>query len=200
MQDYMFLLFVEDTIINSEAIQKNWNIGIVELPNTDEEFEYISENQTLHSKQLNRCILTYQDIGDKSIANCVEALLGAYLVSCGPQGAILFMQWMGFTYRVENMRAERGNKMKLESPYTYQSHECTSTLSGSFTRFLNPHQFFQPPTVINPHNNMFLNLYGARKYSKFEAIIDYRFKNRNYLVQAFTHESYSKARKLCYER
>ena len=96
------------------------------------------------------------------------------------------MQWMGFNF--------------LESPYTQQSHESKNTLSGSFTRFLNPHQFFQPPPIINPHNNMFLNLYGERKYSQFEVIIDYRFKNRNYLVQAFTHDSYSKTRKLGYER
>jgi hypothetical protein len=34
---------------------------------------------------------------DKSIADCVEALIGAYLIACGPQGALLFMTWLGLT-------------------------------------------------------------------------------------------------------
>ncbi|CAH2217570.1 jg27049, partial [Pararge aegeria aegeria] len=32
---------------------------------------------------------------DKSIADCVEALIGAYLLECGPRGALLFMSWLG---------------------------------------------------------------------------------------------------------
>ncbi|VVC87643.1 unnamed protein product, partial [Leptidea sinapis] len=32
---------------------------------------------------------------NKSIADCVEALIGAYLLECGPRGALLFMSWLG---------------------------------------------------------------------------------------------------------
>lgn len=32
---------------------------------------------------------------DKSVADCVEALIGAYLIECGPRGALLFMAWLG---------------------------------------------------------------------------------------------------------
>lgn len=32
-------------------------------------------------------------IPDKSIADCVEALIGAYLISGGQQGALMFMTW-----------------------------------------------------------------------------------------------------------
>merc|ERR1719233_1816391 len=32
---------------------------------------------------------------DKSIADCVEALIGCYLTECGPRGALLLMAWLG---------------------------------------------------------------------------------------------------------
>lgn len=40
-------------------------------------------------------LMTQHSIPDKSIADCVEALIGAYLVACGPRGALLFMSWLG---------------------------------------------------------------------------------------------------------
>jgi endoribonuclease Dicer len=42
-------------------------------------------------------LLTQHSIPDKSIADAVEALIGAYLIACGPQGALLFMTWLGLT-------------------------------------------------------------------------------------------------------
>ena len=40
-------------------------------------------------------LVTQQSIPDKSIADCVEALIGAYLTSTGSYGALLFMSWLG---------------------------------------------------------------------------------------------------------
>ncbi|XP_073966397.1 endoribonuclease Dcr-1 [Choristoneura fumiferana] len=40
-------------------------------------------------------LITQHSIPDKSIADCVEALIGAYLLECGPRGALLFMAWLG---------------------------------------------------------------------------------------------------------
>ena len=40
-------------------------------------------------------LITQHSIPDKSIADCVEALIGAYLIACGPRGALLFMAWLG---------------------------------------------------------------------------------------------------------
>ena len=42
-------------------------------------------------------LLTQHSIPDKSIADCVEALIGAYLTSCGTKGALWLMSWMGLT-------------------------------------------------------------------------------------------------------
>lgn len=40
-----------------------------------------------------RC--TKQEISDKSVADSVEALIGAYLTSCGYLGALKFMKYLG---------------------------------------------------------------------------------------------------------
>ncbi|CAG9768668.1 unnamed protein product [Ceutorhynchus assimilis] len=52
-------------------------------------------------------------IGDKKIADCVEALLGAYFKTCGIMGGIKFLEWMGIIPESENLlqmlRAEPPN-------------------------------------------------------------------------------------------
>jgi endoribonuclease Dicer len=53
-------------------------------PSTKNESEFVPYN-----------LVTQQSIPDKSIADCVEALIGAYLTSMGPRGALLFMSWLG---------------------------------------------------------------------------------------------------------
>lgn len=59
-------------------------------------------NEAILSNSLDnlRCFIPYNlitqhSIPDKSIADCVEALIGAYLIACGPRGALLFMAWLG---------------------------------------------------------------------------------------------------------
>ena len=38
---------------------------------------------------------TIHSIPDKSVADCVEALIGCYLTCCGKRAALLFMSWLG---------------------------------------------------------------------------------------------------------
>ena len=55
-----------------------------ELPDEESEKTLIPYNlQTQHS------------LPDKSIADCVEALIGCYLTTCGQRAALLFMTWLG---------------------------------------------------------------------------------------------------------
>lgn len=59
-----------------------------------------SENEPANELDNLRCFIPYNlitqhSIPDKSIADCVEALIGAYLIACGPRGALLFMAWLG---------------------------------------------------------------------------------------------------------
>ena len=55
-----------------------------ELPDEESDKTLIPYNlQTQHS------------LPDKSIADCVEALIGCYLTTCGQRAALLFMTWLG---------------------------------------------------------------------------------------------------------
>lgn len=41
------------------------------------------------------CLQTLHSLPDKSIADCVESLIGCYLTSCGKKVALRFMSWLG---------------------------------------------------------------------------------------------------------
>jgi endoribonuclease Dicer len=49
----------------------------------------------LHEKGPMHTSYTHSRIGNKSVADCVEALIGAYYLSGGLAGALKFMAWMG---------------------------------------------------------------------------------------------------------
>ena len=187
----MWIFCSENAILESEVTQKNKNPpGLSSIEESD-----IDIKTVIDARSLSRWIITYQIICDKNISNCVEALIGAYLVECGRKGAVLLMEWFGFEifsqneWKIRNVNVQHFN----------QTHENIS----EFGRILNSpieSTGFCPPPVLNPNDDIFVNLYNGRKYSEFENIIGYSFKNRSFLLQAFTHESYSKSRKWCYER
>lgn len=126
-------------------------------------------------------LLTQHSIPDKSIADCVEALIGAYLTTCGPRGALLFMSWLGI--KVLPCKVDVGDDTNLHITYGHleppQSplHHCQ---------------------VTDIHDQLELLLSG---YKVFEDKINYTFRDRSYLLQAFTHASYYKNRLTdCYQR
>ena len=163
----------------------------------DEDIKASIKEKGFETRPLSRWILTHQIINDRSLASCVEALIGAYLVECGRKGAGLFMQWFGFDLH-----------SKIEKQYKNK----TSIACGSNTTNLSNYSHQNPfvvdlqlstsipllPPPASKYESSFHNLYVEKQYSKFEQAIGYTFKNRCYLLQAFTHESYSK--EWCYER
>ncbi|KAK3931803.1 Endoribonuclease Dcr-1 [Frankliniella fusca] len=125
-------------------------------------------------------LITQHSIPDKSIADCVEALIGAYLISCGPRGALLFMAWLGIKVLPEEEVAAGDGSVKVQ------------------------YGFLQPPNspllrhVANPEGQLEVMLDG---FEKFEQKIHYRFADRSYLLQALTHASYSPNQLTdCYQR
>ena len=45
--------------------------------------------------------------------SCVQALIGAYLISCGPRGALLFMTWLGVEVLPKD---DQGRPLSLQAP------------------------------------------------------------------------------------
>uniref|UniRef100_A0A8D8QUE6 ribonuclease III n=1 Tax=Cacopsylla melanoneura TaxID=428564 RepID=A0A8D8QUE6_9HEMI len=110
-------------------------------------------------------LVTQHSIPDKSIADSVEALIGAYLIECGPRGALLFMSWLGLRVLPANANSES----KLHTGYL----QC-------------------PPSPLNKHIDnaqAYLDVL-LDGFDKFEETINYRFKDKSYLLQAMTHASY----------
>lgn len=120
-------------------------------------------------------LVTQHSIPDKSVADCVEALIGAYLIDCGQRGALLFMAWLGIRVLpcLEGGDGSRYGHWALpKSPLLLHASE--------------------------PQRRLERLLDG---YDAFEASIGYQFRDRSYLLQAMTHASYTANRLTdCYQR
>uniref|UniRef100_A0A8C8F141 ribonuclease III n=1 Tax=Oncorhynchus tshawytscha TaxID=74940 RepID=A0A8C8F141_ONCTS len=127
---------------------------------------------------------TEQCIADKSIADCVEALLGCYLTSCGVRAAQMFLL---------NCLI---HTVPLDTKYTlhYTQHN-TSIPCYPFTEVANldvqygwlkipPRCMFDHPDAERTLNHLISG------FENFERKISYTFQNKAYLLQAFTHASY----------
>ncbi|XP_011502153.1 PREDICTED: endoribonuclease Dcr-1 isoform X2 [Ceratosolen solmsi marchali] len=176
-------------IMKSELIQtENKNSG-----SNDQFRSYVPYN-----------LITQHSIPDKSIADCVEALIGAYLIACGPRGALLFMTWLGI------------HVLPTEEVFTIQDSvpEVRSSGSTPYVQGINEDgrkkwtqmrykKLQEPPSplfyfISEPENELEIMLDG---YNCLEQSIGYTFKNRSYLLQAFTHASYQPNHLTdCYQR
>ncbi|CAG9759991.1 unnamed protein product [Ceutorhynchus assimilis] len=106
-------------------------------------------------------LVTQHSIPDKSIADCVEALIGAYLIECGPRGALLFMAWLGIRVLPKNDDGSYGEVDIPKSPLLRH--------------------------VSNAEDELIKLLDG---FDVFEKRICYKFRDRSYLLQSMTHASY----------
>lgn len=142
-------------------------------------------------------LVTQHSIPDKSIADCVEALIGANLIECGPRGALLFMAWLGIRVLPwKEIQYDENNSKRIPGstkPFV-RDGEKYQTVYGYWAAPKSPLLHYAP----NPYDTLELLLDG---YSEFESHIGYYFTDRSYLLQAMTHASYSQNRLTdCYQR
>lgn len=144
-------------------------------------------------------LVTQHSIPDKSIADCVEALIGAYLIDCGPRGALLFMAWLGIRVLpskevLYDETLSQGQRITGSTQPYERDGKMYQTIYGYWAAPKSPLLFYAP----NPHETLEQLLDG---YSEFETHIGYTFRDRSYLLQAMTHASYSPNRLTdCYQR
>jgi len=113
-------------------------------------------------------------VSDKSVADSIEALIGAYLLKGGHKSAVIFMKWLGLKVMSKEIDTNLLNNNDssiwqwLRSPQSpileHISHE--EAIKG------------------------LKELYDDCQLCNFEQIIRYKFKNKAFLVQALTHSSY----------
>ena len=104
-------------------------------------------------------------LSDKSLADCVEALIGVYLITMGYAAADSFIKWLGFKI----------------------SEKDAGVLD--FDRSVAPPN----PILVSCDVTSFLQTLALR-YGRFETMLGYKFNNLTYLYQAFTHPSDMKNR------
>ncbi|XP_056151724.1 endoribonuclease Dicer isoform X1 [Lampris incognitus] len=119
---------------------------------------------------------TEQCIADKSIADCVEALLGCYLTSCGERAAQMFLCSLG----LKVLPVERRTLMDIDL-----SSSQTNTLDIRYGWLkIPPRCMLDHPDAERTLNHLISG------FENFERKINYTFQNKAYLLQAFTHASY----------
>ncbi|XP_034623922.1 endoribonuclease Dicer [Trachemys scripta elegans] len=143
---------------------------------------------------------TEQCIADKSIADCVEALLGCYLTSCGERAAQLFLCSLGLKV-LPVMKKTEWNSTLCSSRENFNSQQknlSPNCASGSVANSecslckemeygclkIPPRCMFDHPDAEKTLNHLISG------FENFEKKINYSFKNKAYLLQAFTHASY----------
>ncbi|XP_046903595.1 endoribonuclease Dicer [Hypomesus transpacificus] len=120
---------------------------------------------------------TEQCIADKSIADCVEALLGCYLTSCGERAAQMFLCSLG----LKVLPVERKSQNSISEVMT----ALTTTLDLHYGWLkIPPRCMFDHPDAERTLNHLISG------FENFERKINYTFQNKAYLLQAFTHASY----------
>ena len=126
-----------------------------------------------------------QVIADKSVADSMEALIGAYLICCGYTGALRFMKFLGLKVLPEDddIDADIGELAE-------KSRE------GCYARFW-PEQANKPGAYQS--QDMVAKMVSGLE--NFEHSIKYTFNSKLYLVEALTHASYHLNRVTpCYQR
>ncbi|XP_054159214.1 endoribonuclease Dicer-like [Oppia nitens] len=118
----------------------------------------------------------YQLVNDKSIADSVEALIGAHLLVGGTKCALIFMEWLGLKISTKkdidylNIRKLDDSKQFQWLPEPKNPIWNTSATEYDINKF-----------IMNEYTDCYLN--------NFEKIIDYTFNNKAFIIQAFTHSS-----------
>ncbi|CAH8585251.1 unnamed protein product [Dicrocoelium dendriticum] len=121
-------------------------------------------------QRIDHCLVTIQQaIPDKSVADCVEALVGCYLTTRGERSALRLLRWFDIDC--------------LPAP-------------GSYIR---PHgaPWSPPPPAFPPNDPRWAQLNEARlvwRLNELESQLRYTFKDPALLLQAFTHPSYHQLR------
>ncbi|XP_013409876.1 LOW QUALITY PROTEIN: endoribonuclease Dicer-like [Lingula anatina] len=189
-------------LTNSSSQQTSSSLGQLQQKFNQELEEINQATETDTDDPSDVCVIPYDlrtqhSLPDKSIADCVEALIGCYLTQCGPKAALQFMSWVGLKVLPEVEEKESQSHENRKS--CHDSGNNGSSLNGHTampvpsergkTRF---HPLQSPPSPLLTHVPKALQVleHYLSGFEQFEETIQYRFKDRAYLLQAFTHASY----------
>ena len=155
---------------------------------TEEDLEKINDktDEEVLSKAAERCmenkpagikLKSFQLLSDKSLADCVEALIGIFLLTSGQAGALQFMARIGINLSADN---STDNLLQRE-PSQATQFQHFQPQSDAFT---------DDHVRLSILQNTTCSLYEKLDVNKIESTIGYKFKEKSFLLEAFTHASY----------
>ncbi|VDO03254.1 unnamed protein product [Rodentolepis nana] len=123
---------------------------------------YVCNSDNAPTDDLPQTTQTHQFLSNKSIADCVEALVGCYLTERGERSALKLLQWFG----VECL-PPASEMQPTGAPWKMpEERELTEAEKTEIDR-----------------------IYHVNRYDKLEDTIGYKFKNRRLLIEALTHST-----------
>ena len=165
----------------------------------------ITPQDTIVSDDIKR--FYYHKVTDKGIADCVEALIGAYLIAGGLEGGIAFLRWLGMKTEknwldgsVESMEETFHVSMSSsqESLMSIDIHSCT--FNSVLLLIQNSSEVFHehclpPPSAILVEDS----ITQAEVHQIFDKLLSphyavseklkWTFRDKALLLQALTHPS-----------
>lgn len=163
----------------------------------------------------------YHKVTDKGVADCVESLIGAYLVSGGIESCLHFMKWMGIKISKAPVQLSESLSFDEEEGQLHSSgSSCYSTpkakrrkpaeacpliirdSSATFARhFTRPPSALLDPTKHNEVERLLRVSTSTLQPCLVQKQVKWEFSDPSYLLQALTHASYIKNRVTdCYQR
>ena len=119
---------------------------------------------------------SFQEVQDKSLADCVEALIGVHLKTGGLNLALRFMQ----------------DFLGIDVCYQQIQNGSLTVVPNSLSKYSDYPRMGTAMREDNEKNRSdVMSLYNRHKMFDLEKILKYTFQDKSHLVQAMTHLSYS---------
>ncbi|KAI3386226.1 hypothetical protein SNEBB_000633 [Seison nebaliae] len=115
-------------------------------------------------------------LSDKSIADCVEAIIGASLIELGMKKTLKVMKWFGLNFDFNEIQIEDDSQKNIYVKLNESPIELYSSTEQFIPDILSASRLFEEQ-LKNIH--------------LFENRLSYRFNNKSLLIEAFTHSSAS---------
>ena len=136
--------------------------------------------------------IPYHVIRDKSIADSVESLIGAFYEHSGVIGALKVMKW----FEIDCFHASLSN----EEEGAADAQNAHRNASG-YADFPKPASGLIEGVHQLQNQRYVERIYDGRRFHSIEDQIKYKFKDESYLIKAFTHMSFYQNRATdCYQR
>ena len=135
-----------------------------------------------------------QNAKRKAFSDMIEALIGAFLISSNYTTTMQFMQWLGLEVVPLNDKG-RSNSLNRLGILRVASN------LGEVVELPSVVHLSSPTATDDQTNQIINNFFRDRAFDEIETRINYDFRNKAYLIAAFTHPSnFANRITDCYER